>query len=413
MTSATATRPRPPIPATGMPLMLMLTSRPDWRAVMRPPVNRKVSARRASAQREGKLDVDPDWNRLAVATGRTEAPRLDRADGFLIETEVRIERPSNPDIPDAAVRPDDGFEGDEALHLGAHRIGRVVRARTVDGLGVRDPAPQPIDAATGAAAAALAETAARTAANPGSGPGAGARAASGAERRRVGRVRHAREDAGNLLDAGCGNLRRDVQLLGLRRLGFRLLDGFELGRLRYGNRNFFLPRKFRLPRRLELAVAATAATTAGAGLRNPYEVELVTGLRLHGPADGRKPRRNGDEQQKCGDVGAERNAQRVAPAAAELGRRGHVADEEVRVGACALILLGHAELQRIWNRGRRSHSRRAVAKPQLVQRGCLANLAHSSGVDLGTRRHVLAFGRCRLLFSSLATTGWNDPYSDQ
>src|SRR5689334_15883144 len=105
------------------------------------------------AKREGELDVDPDVHRLPVLLGRTEAPGADGADGLLVETEVRIERSRDAHLPDAAVRLYHRFQRDDALHLRAHGIGRVVRSRAVGRLGVRDPAAEPIWPAAGAAAA--------------------------------------------------------------------------------------------------------------------------------------------------------------------------------------------------------------------------------------------------------------------
>src|SRR5262245_35349406 len=185
-------------------------------------------ARRRLTQRERELDRDEDRDRLAHARAGGEAPLFGGFDRFLIETERGIGRADDLRVAHGAVGPYHALEDDDALHFGAHGVGRVVRANFLQHARQRDAVAGTINAAAGAAAAALTK----------SGPRAGTNARSSSRARAATRARSLRDRrwtgrhfnrTGQRFLRGREALRRNVQLLG-RRLVLRDLL-FELRRL--------------------------------------------------------------------------------------------------------------------------------------------------------------------------------------
>src|SRR5262245_7975366 len=103
------------------------------------------------SEREGQLDGDKDCDRLAEARARAEPPLFRSLDGFLVETERRVERSYDLDAADAAIRQDDALEEHRALDLGAHRVGGVLRLHFFRGLRQLHTIARPVRAAAGAA----------------------------------------------------------------------------------------------------------------------------------------------------------------------------------------------------------------------------------------------------------------------
>ena len=180
-----------------------------------------------------------------------------------------------------------------------------------------------------------------------SGTRSGARSSPAAKRRRVGLGRHAAEDTGQPLHAGSSGLCGNVQLLHLRRWFFRLLDRLDLRWLRDGHGDFLLVGQLRLTGRLYLLVAAAATATAGTRLGIQISSYLFGSIIAgFGPATpGIMTRKT--MMRNADDVAGERHAQRIGPPALQLGGRRRVPDEEMRVGARALVAVRPCRLSRV------------------------------------------------------------------
>src|SRR5688572_16327570 len=112
----------------------------------------RLSRGRRSAEGEGEFARNQHSNRFSDPCARLEAPLLGGLDGFLIETERRVERLDDVYAADRAVCTHDTLEQDRTLDLRAHSVGGVLRLHLADDAWVDDAAPGAIHAAAGASA---------------------------------------------------------------------------------------------------------------------------------------------------------------------------------------------------------------------------------------------------------------------
>src|SRR6266850_5902774 len=84
------------------------------------------------AERKRRFDRNDDRNRLPVAGPWLEPPLLRGGDRRFVETVLAIERSNDPHLANGAIGLDDALEENTALHLDAHRLGRVLRPRFAD-----------------------------------------------------------------------------------------------------------------------------------------------------------------------------------------------------------------------------------------------------------------------------------------
>src|SRR5712691_9736808 len=246
------------------------------------------------AERELDLEAYQHSNRLAEARAGDEAELPGGLDGFLIQTEDRVERARHLEIADGAVGQHDTFELDHPLHFRAHRFRGVVGTHAAQQPRRLDAIAGTVDAAAGAAAAAFTQTRALPVADAGTGACAGAAVGARALRRRV-FLRF--DQARRRLVLGAQRDRGNVDFLLFRRLDVGKRDRFRRFLDRYGQ--FFLARQLGLLDWLFLLIAPAAATAARARFREP-DNRTRRPVQQHGVASrlGRKPNQEQDYQEK-------------------------------------------------------------------------------------------------------------------
>jgi len=117
------------------------------------PIDGKVTITGRFADADATGGDGVAW-KLEQFTGAWREPPFARGDDrLLIEAECRIERANHLHVADAPVRLDDAFEQDRALHLGAHRVRRVLRTFFVEHARQGHAVAGTIDAASGATTA--------------------------------------------------------------------------------------------------------------------------------------------------------------------------------------------------------------------------------------------------------------------
>ena len=112
--------------------------------VLRPPDQTRLELPKC----EFEFEDDIHGHGFTESAAWDEPPLPCSLDRLLIQTEVLIEGLGNLHVTDGAVREDDAFEQNRALHLCAHRGGRVVRLHFPQELWTRHTIARTVHSAT-------------------------------------------------------------------------------------------------------------------------------------------------------------------------------------------------------------------------------------------------------------------------
>jgi len=109
-------------------------------------------------KRKCQFDRDEHGDWFSEPRAGHEAPLLGGFDGFLIQSERRVQRANNLNLAHGSVRKDDTLEQDRSLDLCPHRIGRVLRLHFAKRLGQEHAIARAIRTSSGPATKPFTDT---------------------------------------------------------------------------------------------------------------------------------------------------------------------------------------------------------------------------------------------------------------